>query len=421
MLSAVRNSSAVVAASSTVGAAAAQPVRLVGALRAVATIWAGWFAALLVLFAVAGAAGTIGAATNRYGGFLWPLWWWDFGWYFNIAHWGYPGGRVGLEYAFFPLWVLVVKASDPISAFVVPGAIAEAATLFAFAGVAAAGPGVNARRTALAIACFPGSFALALVYPDGLALAAAAWAYVLAARGRPLAAAASGIATAASRPIGLLIALPLGAIALRRGGRWWVAAAAPPATALTVHAYFWAQSGSVAAFLDAQDRWGRRGPWAAFSRWRHNVADLVSGHPALAVATLAAAAALLVLVVRLDRRHRPYVLVPAYAGAALLAVFAATTTQTRVQTALAAVALPLAAYLWWMGPRYRVWAVYATAVLASSLASGTLWSFGRHALFAFPLFWVIAEGPRFLRSPPLLAAGFAGNVAFAITLAQFPP
>jgi len=421
MLSAVRNSSAVVAASGRAPATPAQPVRLVEALRAVGPIWAGWFAALLVLFAVAGTAGTISAATGRFGGFLWPLWWWDFGWYFNIAHWGYPGGHVGLEYAFFPLWALVVKAADPLSAFVVPAAIAEAATLFAFAGVAASAPGADARRTALAVACFPGSFALALVYPDGVALAAAAWAYVLAARGRPTAAAACGIVAAASRPIGWLIALPLVAIALRRGGRWWLAAGAPVATALTVHAYFWAHSGSITAFFDAQDRWGRNGPSAAVARWRHNVTDLVSGHAPVAVVAVGAAALLLVLVFRLDRRRRPYVLVPLYAGAALVAVAAATTTQTRVQTAIAAVALPLSAYLWWMGPRYRVWAIYATAVLASSLASGTLWSFGRHALFAFPLFWVIAEGPRLLRSPPVLAAGFAANVGYAITLAQFPP
>src|SRR5215468_1908338 len=131
-------------------------------LRGVAPVWAGWFAAFVVLLAVAGWAGRIGPATDRYGSFLWPLWWWDFGWYFNIAHWGYPGGHASGEYAFFPLWVLVIKASAPLSRFVVPAVIAEAATLFAFAGVAAAAPGVSTRRAALAMACYPGSFALVL-------------------------------------------------------------------------------------------------------------------------------------------------------------------------------------------------------------------------------------------------------------------
>src|SRR5262249_53010695 len=127
------------------------------------------------------------------------------------------------------------------------------------------------------------------------------------------------------------------------------------------------------------------------------------------------------VVLRLRRRYRPYALAGAYVAAALPLVLAGGSTHTRVETALAALACGLTVVLWSMGPRYRIWALYATAVLAFSLVSGTVWSIGRHALFAFPIFWAIADGPKLLRSRPVLALGFAANIAWALTLPQFPP
>jgi hypothetical protein len=48
-------------------------------------------------------------------------------------------------------------------------------------------------------------------------------------------------------------------------------------------------------------------------------------------------------------------------------------------------------------------------------------SFGRQSLFAFPIFWAIADGPRWLRSAPLALAGFAGNVVLVLLLTRFAP
>jgi hypothetical protein len=60
-------------------------------------------------------------------------------------------------------------------------------------------------------------------------------------------------------------------------------------------------------------------------------------------------------------------------------------------------------------------------VIATLLLSGTMQSFGRQSLFAFPIFWAIADGPRWLRSPPLAVVGLAGNVVLVLLLTHFAP
>src|SRR4029453_1660967 len=104
------------------------------------------------------------------------------------------------------------------------------ASLVAFLGVAAGRTG-SPLTSAVALACWPGSFALAIAYPDGLALAAAAWAAALALRQRPGLAGVVGSVAAFARPNGVLIALPLAWLARGRGPRAWVGAALPVAVA----------------------------------------------------------------------------------------------------------------------------------------------------------------------------------------------
>jgi hypothetical protein len=60
-------------------------------------------------------------------------------------------------------------------------------------------------------------------------------------------------------------------------------------------------------------------------------------------------------------------------------------------------------------------------VVGLLLFSGTMQSFGRQSLFAFPIFWAIAEGPRWLRYPPLAALGFAANLGLVLLLTRFAP
>jgi hypothetical protein len=92
-----------------------------------------------------------------------------------------------------------------------------------------------------------------------------------------------------------------------------------------------------------------------------------------------------------------------------------------VDTARCLLILPLLVVLWRLGPRYLPWAAYATAVVVLLLGSGLMHSFGRQSLYAFPIFWAIGEGPRWLRYPPLAALGFAANLGLALLLTRFAP
>jgi hypothetical protein len=388
-----------------------------GAL-AVGLVWLGWLGAVLATIAIGLAAGayTFARGWSIHDG-LWPLFAWDYNWYHSIAYLGYPDGRGGREYAFFPLWPKLIRWSGSIPDVVGAAALSWAASGLAFFAIATGAPRARL-RSALALACWPGSFALLLAYPDALALAAAAWAGVLALRGRFLPAGLAGVVAAVARPGGFLIALPLAWLARGQGPRAWLGAAAPVAAAAAVEGYFWARSDRATAFFDAQKLWGRKGP-ARFGDWLDHLGGLLERHgPVIGLLALGAAAAILLA-------WRQFGLWPtavvSYAGAIALLLAATQSLEALVDSARAALILPLLVVLWRLGPRFRPWAAYATAVIVLLLLSGTMQSFGRQSLFAFPIFWAIAEGPRWIRLPPLAALGFAANLGLAILLTRFAP
>lgn len=380
-------------------------------------VWLAWLGAVLATVAIGLAAG----AYHWHPGWyehqgLWPLFSWDYNWYELIARAGYPAHLVERQYAFFPLWPLLLRWAGTHWDVVVGAGAAWAASAAAFFGVSAGLPPVRL-RSALALACWPGSFALALVYPDALALAAAAWAAALALRGKPLAAGALGAIAALARPNGVLIALPLLWLG-RRSVRGWIGAALPVAAAAVVEGYFWARSDRATVFFDAQRLWGRGGPHN-FPHWLHQAGRLLSQHGAVIAVFALAAVAALVLVWR--RFGLWTTLVAGYVCAVVFLLAATRSLEGFVDSARAALVLPLLVVLWRLGERYRPWAAFATVVVASLLLSGTMQSFGRQSLFAFPIFWALADGPRWLRSPFLAVAGFAGNVALVLLLTRFAP
>lgn len=387
------------------------------ALR-IGLVWLVWLGAILVTLEIGLAAGAYvwqpGWAQHRD---LWPLYAWDYNWYVNIARDGYPAGRDGRQYAFFPLWPLVLHWVGVHWEAILAGTLAWAASLAAFLGVAA-GRTRSPLTSALALACWPGSFALAIAYPDGLALAAAAWAAALALRDRPLLAGAVGAVAAFARPNGVLIALPLAWLARGRGARGWVGAALPVAAAAGVEAYTWDRSDDATAFFDAQRLWGRDGP-SGLGKWIDHVAGVVERHGVVIGPLALAAAAALVIA---WRRYGFWpTAIGAYVCAVPLLLAATQSLQGFVDSARAALVLPLLVVLWRLGPRYRPWAAYATVVVVLLLLSGTIQSFGRQSLFAFPIFWAVAEGPRWLRWPPLAALGFAANLTLVLLLTRFAP
>jgi hypothetical protein len=387
------------------------------ALR-IGAVWLVWLGAVL-------AAVGIGLATGAYvwqvgwseheG--LWPLYAWDFNWYDHIARDGYPGGHGGREYAFFPLWPLLLDWAGTHWDVIVAGGLAWAASAAAFVGVAAGLP-QGRLRSALALACWPGSFALTIAYPDALALAAAAWAAALALRGRLLGAGVIGAVAALARPNGVLIALPLAWLARGRGPRAWLGATLPVAAAAGVEAYFWARSDDAAAFFDAQRLWGRKGP-SGLGKWADHLGGVLERH-GLLIALLALGAAV-ALVLAWRRFGLWPTAIGAYACAVPLLLAATKSLQGFVDSARAALVLPLLVVLWRHGPRYRPWAAFATVVAILLILSGTIQSFGRQSLFAFPIFWAIADGPRWLRFPPLAVLGFAANIVLVLLLTHFAP
>ena len=383
----------------------------------IAVVWLAWLGAALATVGIGLAAGAYHRQLGWYEHHgLWPLYAWDYNWYELIARSGYPAHAGGRQYAFFPLWPLLLRWAGTHWDVVVGAGAAWLASAAAFFGVSAGLPPARL-RSVLALACWPGSFALALVYPDALALAAAAWAAALALRGKPLAAGALGTVAALARPNGVLIAIPLLWLG-RRSVRGCIGAALPVAAAAAVEAYFWARSDRAAVFFDAQRLWGRGGPHN-FPHWIDQADRLLSNHGAVIGVFALAAAAALVLV---WRRFGPRTTVVAgYACAVVFLLAATRSLEGFVDSARAALVLPLLVLLWRMGERYRPWAAFATVVVVSLLLSGTMQSFGRQSLFAFPIFWAIADGPRWLRSPPLAVAGFAGNVAVVLLLTRFAP
>jgi hypothetical protein len=116
-----------------------------------------------------------------------------------------------------------------------------------------------------------------------------------------------------------------------------------------------------------------------------------------------------------------YAAAVAYACVAAALLLGAQSTQSRIQSAVLAAVVPVVGLLWWLGPRYRPWAAFATAVIGLSFFSGTVTSFARQALFAFPLYWAVADGPKQLRHPAVAVGAIAANVAFALTLAKYAP
>jgi hypothetical protein len=122
------------------------------------------------------------------------------------------------------------------------------------------------------------------------------------------------------------------------------------------------------------------------------------------------------------RRFGPWATaVGAYVCAVPVLLAATRSLEGFVDSARAALVLPLLVLLWKLGPRYRPWAAFSTVVVGLLLFSGTIQSFGRQSLFAFPIFWAVADGPRWLRSPPLAVLGFAGNIVLVLLLTHFAP
>ena len=298
-------------------------------------------------------------------GFLWPIRLWDYAHYASISQHWYPEGSATVEYAFFPLLpAILALGGKTIGAAALGTIVAIAASAAAFVGVATANPSGSVRRTAVALACMPTSYVLFLVYPEGLALAAAVWACILASRDRWAGAAALAVVASLARPNGFLIAVALLLLARHSTSRSrWVAVVAPPIAFVGVLAYFWWRSGSMFAFTEAQG-WARGHPWELPLSLFESPARMWEG-------------------------------------------------------IIVAFAIYLCIRLW-RSSVDRAWPAFATAVLAMSLGSGTVWGASRHMMFAFPLVWAAAESERLRRWPYAMLGASLSIVHMLVILPDVP-
>ncbi len=320
---------------------------------------------MLVVYLL-GSRGTVGLV--RYRTPLDVLGAWDGAWYRRIAEHGYllvPGHQS--DPAFFPFFPILMRALRSVGLpTVLAGAlVANVAFFVAVVGFDRLGrrllPEAVAARAAVYLAITPMAYVFSMEYPESLLLALMILAVLSALDGRWLSASVFAALAVLTRPEGLLLTIPLAAIAWRSRreidpasrGQAVGAVLAGPVALLAFLLYLKWAVGDAFAWNKAEAFWGRSfritGPITAIE----HVPRLVGSYPLLV---------------------RDAVLLVAYAA---LVVVAARRTR-----------LP------------REWIVAAAFVLALPLFSGTVESEGRFGLMALAVYWgagAIRLSPRWER------------------------
>ena len=146
-------------------------------------------------------------------------------WYLKIADQGY-GPELG-TFAFFPLFPLLTALVAPMffgrellaAIFVSNLAVIAGFAFFYLLVKELLNDERSAEVSTLGLAIFPTSFFLVAPYAESLLLAFGALSLLMAARGRPWAAATAGVFAALARPFGVLLAIPLAGFAIAKGRR----------------------------------------------------------------------------------------------------------------------------------------------------------------------------------------------------------
>lgn len=334
-----------------------------------------WAVSRLVFFALGALATAIVGAPERGVDPVVPRWialfgGWDTSWYLDIARNGYATNVAAVgdsftNFAFFPLLPGVMAAGRfvGINPFWTAVLAANLGVLVALMGIdwltrQEFGPEL-AGRSVWVLAFVPTGLFSALPYTEGLVLAFAVLAAVLATRGMIVGAGLVAALAALARPPGILVAVLVVLIAWRRGDRSRlraIACGAGPAVAAFGVFLVWMQHarGSWSLPLDAQRAWGRgqliTGLWTSLPGFVAHAADQVIHGQVTAdwtsfVRDVAALVFAIVLVARLARR------------------------------------------VGWRSP----WTVYSLLSVALPFSSGSPTSLARFSLMAFPLVWPLTD------------------------------
>lgn len=277
---------------------------------------------------------------------------WDATFYLDIATRGYSPEPISGAYtnlAFPPLYPLVVR----ILSWPVPGAaglVAVVVSNLAFVGALAllvrlGTPYLGRRRASLAaglLVIYPFASVFAMAYTESLFLLLMLAAFLCAERGHRAWAGIFLALTVLCRLQGIALILPLLVIMLRQDG-WrprpahgWLLLG--PLAGMAFLLYVASVTGSLTAFLDAQQAWGREGIGGAAPD--ETIAAGFTAYQGALLVTLLSSVFLLVFV-RVDRLRPEYAMVP-------------------------------------------------VLFIAAELASGSLEAVGRITMAAFPFVWLLA-------------------------------
>ncbi len=191
---------------------------------------------------------------------------WDGFYYLDIARHGYAPGPVNGPYpntVFFPLFPVLIRivhdltGIDWVVAAVVLSNVAFAASVVVFARLGARVIGPRAVLAAVLLCFAPGGTAFSMVYADSLFLVASIGSFLAVERGSIRWAGVLYALATLSRPVGILLGLPLLLIALKRRGRGvaLLALAGGPAALLAFAAYQGLSVGDPLAFVNGQAAW----------------------------------------------------------------------------------------------------------------------------------------------------------------------
>lgn len=310
---------------------------------------------------------------------------WDAAWYQGIATHGYsPLGDTSVR--FFPLLPMLTRALSALPWLSAGTALLLIANVSALLGSAMllmlvrreSGDGQLARRTVWLLCLAPPAFTLAMGYAEGTFLVLSVGCF-LALRARPTPrwwwVAATAFLAALSRPLGVLLVLPIAIEVVR----------------------FWLHPRSVRRFAPTMAVLSPLAGIGAFLAWS-------------AVAFGAAWRPILVQT-RRSLHGKPFEPITAIShyGSGLIHNNLGTT----LNFPWLLLAIALLVVCWQRLP--ACYSIFATGVVAAALSGTTLHSFGRYALSAFPLIWagsMFTASRRVERSVLVLAAG--GLVLYAL-------
>ena len=191
---------------------------------------------------------------------------WDALWYVDVATHGYSFNESRQSNVnFFPLYPALVSVGAAatgnvwLSAFLISNLALVGALYFFYRLARMDYDAPSARRALVYLLVFPASFFLSIPYTESLFLLLSVAAFYFARKQDWAMAAAAGFLAGMTRPVGIILVVPLAMeyLSSRRAGPWLAFALAPAAGMAAYFAFLWAKLGEPLAWLRMQHFFSR--------------------------------------------------------------------------------------------------------------------------------------------------------------------